>query len=331
MTYDLLIRGGLVVDGTGAEPFEADVAIDGKRIVAIGQLTGSAREAIDARGKLVTPGFVDVHTHYDGQVTWEQRLAPSSNHGVTTVVMGNCGVGFAPCRSKHRELMVRLMEGVEDIPDVVMTEGLPWNWESFPDYLDALSARHADVDFAAQLPHSPLRVYVMGERGAALEPPTAEDLSRMRALTAEAVRAGAIGVSTSRQSAHRFRDGRPAPSVNTAEEEVLTLAAGLSDAGRGVFQMVPDTDASVEQQYRPPASHCVDGTTTGVVQLHAEPWSAGPMATDAQQPGASCSGRTHNSRSGHTASDGCAARTRAQLSPVLAESQLSSHRASAAS
>ena len=249
MTYDLLIRRGLVVDGTGGEPFEADVAIEGKRIVAIGQLSGSAHEEIDARGKLVTPGFVDVHTHYDGQVTWEQRLAPSSNHGVTTVVMGNCGVGFAPCRSNHRELMVRLMEGVEDIPDVVMTEGLPWNWESFPDYLDALAARHTDIDFAAQLPHSPLRVYVMGERGAALEPPTADDLARMRALTAQAVRAGAIGVSTSHQSAHRFRDGRPAPSVNTAEEEVLALAAGLKDAGRGVFQMVPNTDASVEQQY----------------------------------------------------------------------------------
>lgn len=247
--YDLLIRGGLVVDGTGGEPFEADVGVQGNRILAVGKLSGRGREEIDARGKLVTPGFVDVHTHYDGQVTWEQRLAPSSDHGVTTVVMGNCGVGFAPSRAEHRELMVRLMEGVEDIPDVVMTEGLPWNWESFTDYLDALSQRRTDIDFAAHLPHSPLRVYVMGERGAALEPPTAEELARMRALTAEAVRAGAIGVSTSRVYTHRFRDGRPAPSVNTGEEEVLALAAGLRDAGSGVFQMVPNTDAPIDQQY----------------------------------------------------------------------------------
>jgi N-acyl-D-aspartate/D-glutamate deacylase len=168
---------------------------------------------------------------------------------VTTVVMGNCGVGFAPCREADRDIMVRLMEGVEDIPDVVMTTGLPWNWETFPAYLDALSQRRADIDFGAQLPHSPLRVYVMGERGAAREPPTAEDLAQMRALTAEAVTAGAIGVSTSRTYAHRFRDGTPAPSVNTAEEEVLTLAAGLRDAGRGVFQMVPDTDATTDRQF----------------------------------------------------------------------------------
>jgi len=248
-SYDLLIRNGLVVDGTGGAPLEADVGIQGARIAAVGKLSGRGREEIDARGKLVTPGFVDVHTHYDGQVTWEDRLAPSSNHGVTTVVMGNCGVGFAPSRPEHRELMVRLMEGVEDIPDVVMTEGLPWNWESFPDYLNALSTRRTDIDFAAQLPHSPLRVYVMGERGATLEPPTEADLARMRALTAEAVRAGAIGVTTSRVYAHRFRDGRPAPSVNTAEDEVLALAAGLKDARRGVFQMVPNTDLPIAQQY----------------------------------------------------------------------------------
>src|ERR1700751_2619276 len=187
--YDLLIRNGLVVDGTGGSPFEADVGIQGNRIAAIGKLSVAGSEEIDAKRKLVPPGFVDVHTHYDGQVTWEQRLAPSSNHGVTTVVMGNCGVGFAPSRPEHRELMVRLMEGVEDIPDIVMTEGLPWNWESFTDYLDALSVRRTDIDFAAQLPHSPLRVYVMGERGANLEPPTAEDLAEMRRLTAEAGRA----------------------------------------------------------------------------------------------------------------------------------------------
>ena len=247
--YDLVIRGGLIVDGTGEEPYAADVGISDDHIVAIGKLMGCGREEIAAKDRIVVPGFVDIHTHYDGQVTWEQRLAPSSGHGVTTVVMGNCGVGFAPCRAADREIMVRLMEGVEDIPDVVMTAGLPWNWESFPEYLDALSQRRTDVDFAAHLPHSPLRVYVMGKRGAALEPPTPADLSRMRALTAEAVTAGAIGVSTSRTYAHRFRDGTPAPSVETAEDEVLALAAGLRDSGRGVFQMVPDTDTTTDQQF----------------------------------------------------------------------------------
>jgi N-acyl-D-amino-acid deacylase len=247
--FDLVIRDGTVVNGLGGEPFEADVAIAGGRIVGIGAVAGKGREEIDARDRIVTPGFIDVHTHYDGQVTWEQRLAPSSDHGVTTVVMGNCGVGFAPCRPGDHELIVKLMEGVEDIPDAVMTQGVPWNWETFPDYLDALSARHADIDFAAQLPHSPLRVYVMGQRGADLEPPTKEDLARMRQLTADAVRAGAIGVSTSRTLAHRFRDGRPAPSVGTEEAEVLALAAGLKDAGRGVFQMVPDMDIPAKKRF----------------------------------------------------------------------------------
>ena len=247
--FDLIIRSGTVVDGSGAAPFEADVGIAGGRIAAIGTVRGRAAEQIEAEGKIVTPGFVDIHTHYDGQVTWEQRLTPSSHHGVTTVIMGNCGVGFAPCRADDREQMVRLMEGVEDIPDVVMTAGLPWNWESFPDYLDAIAQRHADIDFAAYLPHSPLRVYTMGQRGVDLEPPTEADLAQMRRLTAEAVAAGAIGVSTSRTFAHRFRDGRPAPSVNTEDEEVLALAAGLRDAGQGVFQMVGNHSLSPAQQF----------------------------------------------------------------------------------
>lgn len=247
--FDLVIRNGTVINGSGGEPFAADVAVANGRIAGIGSIAGRGREEIDALDRIVTPGFIDVHTHYDGQVTWEQRLAPSSDHGVTTVVMGNCGVGFAPCRPGDHELIVKLMEGVEDIPDAVMTQGVPWNWETFPDYLDALSARHADIDFAAQLPHSPLRVYVMGQRGADLEPPTEEDLERMRQLTAEAVRAGAVGVTTSRTLAHRFRDGRPAPSVGSEEAEVLALAAGLKDAGRGVFQMVPDMDISAEKRF----------------------------------------------------------------------------------
>jgi N-acyl-D-aspartate/D-glutamate deacylase len=247
--YDLVIRGGVVVDGSGGAPRAADVAVKDGLIVEVGSVSGAGAEEIDAAGRIVTPGFVDVHTHYDGQITWEQRLAPSSDHGVTTVVMGNCGVGFAPVRPSDHELVVKLMEGVEDIPDVVMTTGVPWNWETFPDYLDALDQRRSDIDFAAQLPHSPLRVYVMGERGANLEPPTAQDLAEMRRLTTEAVQAGALGVSTSRNYAHRFRTGELAPSVPTEEQEVLALAEGLRDAGAGVFQMVPSYDNGAEERF----------------------------------------------------------------------------------
>jgi N-acyl-D-aspartate/D-glutamate deacylase len=247
---DIVLRNGSIYDGTGGSPFDGDIAITDGFISQVGGQIPAGREEIDAAGMIVTPGFVDIHTHYDGQVTWENQLKPSSNHGVTTVVLGNCGVGFAPIRPHQRELAKKLMEGVEDIPEVVMTEGLPWNWETFPEYLDALDQRQADIDFAAQIPHSPLRVYVMGERGANLEMPTAEDLSEMRRLTAEAIRAGAIGVSTSRHVAHRFRDGRLAPSVPAGEEEVLALAAGLRDAGAGVFQLLPSYEIDSPAQAR---------------------------------------------------------------------------------
>lgn len=239
--FDIVIRAGLVVDGSGDEPFIADVAIRDGKIVAIGDVEGTGKEEVDAAGRLITPGFVDIHTHYDGQVTWENRLSPSSGHGVTTVVMGNCGVGFAPCRSHQRDMLVRVMEGVEDIPEVVMTEGIPWNWESFPEYLDALDARQTDVDFAAQIPHSAVRVFVMGERGAAREPATSEDLAQMRAIVREAVEAGALGVSTSQSHGHRTVDGDLAPSVDAARVELLALAEALADAGAGVFQLIPNS------------------------------------------------------------------------------------------
>ena len=174
--FDLIIRGGTVHDGLGNPGRLADVAVKDGRIAAIGSITGSATETLDASGLLVTPGFVDVHTHYDGQATWSQRLQPSSGHGVTSVVMGNCGVGFAPCKPAERDLLVKVMEGVEDVPEVVMTEGLPWNWQTFPEYLDALAAREFDVDVAAQLPHSALRVYVMGERAIAGSAATEDDI-----------------------------------------------------------------------------------------------------------------------------------------------------------
>lgn len=244
--YDLVIRGGTIVDGSGGEPFGGDVAVRGRSIVAVGAFGGRGVEEIDAAGRIVTPGFVDIHTHYDGQITWENRLAPSSGHGVTTVVMGNCGVGFAPARPHQREMLIKMMEGVEDIPEAVMTEGLPWNWETFPDYLDAIEQRHADIDFAAQLPHNPLRVYVMGQRGADCEPPTADDLAQMRALTAEAMNAGAVGVTTTRHLAHRYRDGRNVPTVSSEFTELLALAEGLRDAGTGVFELLGDDRVSGE-------------------------------------------------------------------------------------
>ncbi|MGH6809835.1 MAG: N-acyl-D-amino-acid deacylase family protein, partial [Ensifer adhaerens] len=237
--HDIVIRGGLVVDGSGGEPYKADVAITGGKIVAVGHVLEHGTEEISAAGRIVTPGFIDIHTHYDGQITWENSLAPSSDHGVTTVVMGNCGVGFAPCKMENRDLLVRVMEGVEDIPEAVMAEGLPWNWESFPDYLDVLAGRQADIDFAAQIPHAPIRIHVMGQRGADREPPTDDDLEQMTRLVAEAVRAGALGVSTSRSLAHRTADGALAPTVTSEERELIALARGLRKAGSGVFQLIP--------------------------------------------------------------------------------------------
>lgn len=239
MEYDLVIRNGLIVDGSGKPAFKGDVGVRGGKIAAVGNVEGKAAEEIDADGKLVTPGFVDIHTHFDGQVTWENRMTPSSNHGVTTVLMGNCGVGFAPCRPHQRDMLVKLMEGVEDIPEVVMVDGLPWNWETFPDYLDALEKRELDIDVATQVPHSAVRIFVMGERAARHEPPTAEDLQKMRELVREAIEAGAFGVTTSRNMMHRTRAGELAPSLYSEFDELCALMDGLVEANAGVFQMIP--------------------------------------------------------------------------------------------
>jgi N-acyl-D-amino-acid deacylase len=241
MTYNLIIRNGTIVDGVGGEPYVGDVAVRDGVIAAVGSVNGStAAREIDATGLLITPGFVDLHTHYDGQSIWSERLTPSSAHGVTTVVMGNCGVGFAPCRQADHDVLVDVMAGVEDIPGVVMTDGLPWTWETFPEYMDALDSGKRDIDVAAYLPHSPLRVYVMGQRGADREPATPEDLTKMRALAKEAIEAGALGFASSRLTIHKTESGSPIPSYDAAREEIEEIARGVVDGGGGLLQFVPD-------------------------------------------------------------------------------------------
>jgi len=247
-TFDVLIRAGQIVDGTGAAPYVADLAIKDGRIAKIApRIDGHARQVIDAAGKAVTPGFVDVHTHYDGQATWDSHLAPSSNLGTTTVVLGNCGVGFAPCRREDREVLVQLMEGVEEIPGTALAAGIKWNWESFPQYLDALEAKPRDIDVAAFLPHAPLRVYVMGQRGVNREPATPEDIAAMQKLVKEAMDAGAIGFSSSRTLLHRSSTGDSVPTMGAAVTEMKALGSCLSGDKGHVLQFISDwVDADAE-------------------------------------------------------------------------------------
>jgi N-acyl-D-aspartate/D-glutamate deacylase len=249
MAHDLVIRGGHVADGLGADPVEADVAVDGGTIVAVGRVADRGREEMDASGLLVTPGFVDIHTHYDGQATWDASLAPSSWHGVTTVVMGNCGVGFAPVRPDAHDRLISLMEGVEDIPGAVLNEGIDWTWQSFGGYLDSLEARPHDIDFCAQLPHGALRLFVMGERAARLEEATEEDALAMRSLATEAMRAGAIGFTTSRTLNHRTATGDPTPSLKASSTELESIAMGVADAGHGVIELISDFHPDPEGEF----------------------------------------------------------------------------------
>src|SRR5215469_15188466 len=239
-TPDIVIRGGTVADGRGGDLYEADIAIKDGRISEVGKVLGKGREEIDAKGKLVAAGFVDVHTHYDGQVTWSQDITPSSQNGVTTAVMGNCGVGFAPCRPDDHLRLIQLMEGVEDIPEPVLSAGIPWSWESFPDYMNWLSKRNFVIDIGAQLPHAALRVYVMGERGARRDPSTPEDNKAMAQLAREAVRAGALGFSTSRTLNHRTSTGDFTPTLKAGEDELTAIAAAMHGEGRSVLQFVLD-------------------------------------------------------------------------------------------
>ena len=237
--HDVVLRGGTIVDGSGTTPFTGDVAVDGGRITVVGRVDADGGEEIDATGLTVTPGFVDIHTHYDGQVTWDPTLSPTSWHGVTTLVIGNCGVGFAPVAPAKREWLIGLMEGVEDIPGTALHDGIRWEWETFPEYLDALATKPKALDVAALAPHGAIRAYVMGERGAKNEPATPDDLDRMAAIVREAVDAGAVGVSTSRTILHKAVDGEPVPGTFAAEDELFALGHALADVGRGVFELAP--------------------------------------------------------------------------------------------
>ncbi len=238
--HDLVIRGGTIIDGTGASGFVGDLAIDDGKITSVGGTAGSARKEYDATGKLVTPGWVDVHTHYDGQATWDPLLAPSSWHGVTTVLFGNCGVGFAPCKPEDHAALIDLMEGVEDIPGIVLDEGLKWDWESFPQFLDAVERQPRAIDVAAQMPHHPLRVYVMGERAINFEDATADDIAEMRRLTEEGLKAGAFGFTTSRTESHRTTKGERVPARYAKPDELIGIGGAFKSVDHGAFGMLND-------------------------------------------------------------------------------------------
>ncbi len=248
--YDLLVKNGTIVDGTGAPRYRGDVAIANDKIVEVGTISGTSKETIDAEGCIVTPGFVDIHTHYDGQVSWDNVLAPSSINGVTSAAMGNCGVGFAPARADKHDWLIQLLEGVEDIPGTALAEGLTWNWESFPDYLDALSQREYTIDLGAHMPHAALRAYVMGDRGGDhMERPSEAEVERMAQLTVEAMEAGALGFSTSRTHAHRSRDGLNIGTLTAEDPELLGIASALRKANKGVIQLISDAYLTADDAF----------------------------------------------------------------------------------
>jgi N-acyl-D-aspartate/D-glutamate deacylase len=260
MAFDLVIRGGTVADGRGGPLYTADVAISDGLIAEVGKVGGKGRQEIDADGLLVAPGFVDIHSHYDGQAIWDERLLSSGWHGVTTTVMGNCGLGFAPVRMEDRDLLIEFMEGVEDIPAEVLRDGLSWEWSSFPEYLDALERRRHDMDVCTQLPHSALRVFVMGERAARREEATVDDVAEMRRLAAEAMRAGALGFATSRSFNHRSHSGEPIPSMGATLEELIGIGQGLNDADAGVMQMILNLSPELQAEELQFTRRLIEGT-----------------------------------------------------------------------
>ena len=238
--FDLIIKNGSIYDGKGSEPYQADIAISNEKIVEIGDIKGEAKKVIDAEGKIVTPGFVDIHTHYDGQVTWDPYLRPSTYHGVTTVVMGNCGVGFSPCKPDQRDWLIGLMEGVEDIPGTALHEGIDWEWESFPEYLDALEKKPLAIDVGTQIPHGAVRAYVMGERGINHEEASQEEIDTMKEIVQEAIKAGAYGFSTSRTEKHNDVNGNLTPSITAHKNELVEIAKSLGEINQGVLQGISD-------------------------------------------------------------------------------------------
>jgi N-acyl-D-aspartate/D-glutamate deacylase len=246
-TYDLKITGGMIHEGEGGSPYIGDVGIKAGRIVAVGEAPGDAVEVIDAKGCIITPGFIDVHTHYDGQATWDDRMEPSIKHGVTTAIMGNCGVGFAPVRESDHERLIKLMEGVEDIPGTALAEGLSWDWESFPDYLDALEKTPRTLDVAAMVGHDPLRVYVMDQRASFDQQANDEEIAKMRDLVSEALDAGAIGFATGRSDLHRTADGEWTPASEATTKELTGIASAFKGRDHGVIQAVSDFDLERDQ------------------------------------------------------------------------------------
>jgi N-acyl-D-amino-acid deacylase len=248
--YDILVKNGTIVDGTGAPRFRGNVAISGGKVVEVGDVSGAAKRTIDADGCVVTPGFVDIHTHYDGQVCWDNVLAPSSINGVTSAAMGNCGVGFAPARVDKHDWLIQLLEGVEDIPGTALAEGLTWNWESFPEYLDALAARSYTMDIGTHVPHAALRAFVMGDRGGDhLAVPSDDEIARMARLTVEGMDAGALGFSTSRTHAHRSRDGVNIGTLTAGDPELLGIAAAMRQRGKGVIQLISDAYLTADDDF----------------------------------------------------------------------------------
>lgn len=240
MSFDVIIKDGLIYDGDGGDPERGDIGVKDGRIAEIGECAGAADRTIDAEGAIVTPGFIDLHTHYDGQISWDEELRPSVNHGVTTLLMGNCGIGFAPVRETDHDRLVRLMEGVEDIPGTALHEGLTWNWESFPDYMNAIDAVPHTIDFGVMIGHDPVRVYAMGERASAFEDADEDDIAAMRAIVREALEAGAAGFSIGRTDVHRTADGDWTPSAEASEKELIGIARAFDGLNHGVLQIVND-------------------------------------------------------------------------------------------